>query len=101
MDYQNEKYCVIDLNSDAFDYSGTFNFKSVVDWSKLEYNSVYKSFDYFRDKFPVGFDYLPGFNDIIQKMADNAKSPYEEMMEIINVLEPPVPVKPPLKSMGS
>lgn len=78
-----EKFIEIDLNDEAFNYPATFKIKSVVDWNKLTYNETYKSFDYFRDKFPPGFEYLQGFDMIIQSMADKAKSPYEEMMEII------------------
>jgi hypothetical protein len=78
-----DKFIEIDLNSDAFDYAGTLKVKSVVDWDKLQYNSTYNSPEYFRNKFPEGFDYLPGFENIIERMASNAKTPYEEMMEII------------------
>ncbi len=77
-----EQIIEIDLDSDAFDYAGTFKRKSVVDWDKLQYNSTYNSPEYFRNKFPSGFDYLPGFDTIIQNMANKAKTPYEEMMEI-------------------
>jgi hypothetical protein len=75
-----EQIIQIDLNSDAFDYAGTFQIKSVVDWDKLQYNSTYKSPEYFRNKFPLGFEYLNGFEEIIQNMANKAKTPYEEMM---------------------
>lgn len=77
-----EQFIEIDLNSDAFNYAKTFEVKSVVDWDKLQYNSTYNSPEYFRNKFPEGFDYLPGFENIIERMAKNAKTPYEEMMEI-------------------
>lgn len=78
-----EKFIEIDLDSDAFDYAGTFRIKSVVDWNKLQYNNSYNSPEYFKNKFPSGFEYLPGFDDIFEKMAENAKTPYEEMTEII------------------
>jgi hypothetical protein len=74
------KYIEIDLNSDAFDYHGTFKKKDIVDWNKLQYNETYKSFDYWQNKFPPGFEYLPGFDSIIRNIVNNAKSPYEEMM---------------------
>lgn len=80
---ENVRYIEVDLTSNEFDYSGTFQRRQIVDWNKLQYNSTYKSFEYWRDKFPPGFEYLPGFDKIIQKMIENAKSPYEEMMEII------------------
>lgn len=80
---ENVRYIEVDLTSNEFDYSGTFQRRQIVDWNKLQYNSTYKSFEYWRDKFPAGFEYLAGFDKIIQNMADKAKSPYEEMMEII------------------
>jgi hypothetical protein len=75
-----ERFIEIDLNSDAFDYAGTLKVKSVVDWDKLQYNSTYNSPEYFRNKFPEGFDYLPGFENILERIASNAKTPYEEMI---------------------
>ncbi len=79
-----EKYINIDLDSEGFDYAGTFQMKSIVDWNKLEYNTTYKSPEFFRNKFPIGFEYLTGFETLFEKMAEKAKSPYEEMMEIIS-----------------
>lgn len=75
-----EQNIEIDLNSDVFDYTGTFKIKSVVDWNKLDYNSSYRTPEYFRNKFPSGFDYLAGFDTIFQEMALNAKSPLEEIL---------------------
>jgi hypothetical protein len=75
-----EKNIEIDFESDGFDYAGTFRRKSIVDWNQLQYNETYKTFDYWKNKFPPGFEYLPGFDTIIENMANNAKSPYEEMM---------------------
>ena len=78
-----ERQIMIDIKDEQFDYAGTFKMKPIVDWNKLQYNTTYNSPDYFRSKFPPGFEYLPGFDVIIQNMAKNSKSPYEEMMEII------------------
>ena len=77
-----EHHIEIDFDSDGFDYAGTFRMKSIVDWDKLQYNETYKSHEYFRNNFPPGFEYLSGFDTIIQNMANKAKTPYEEMMEI-------------------
>ena len=48
-----------------------------VDWDKLQYNNLYKSYQYQASKFPRGFESIPGFTQIIQNIADNAKSPLE------------------------
>jgi len=52
-----------------------------VDWEKVKYNSFYKSTDYFLNKFPAGFENLPGAEKILESMVLNAKSPLEEMRE--------------------
>ena len=46
------------------------------------YNQLYKSFDYYEDKFPEGFDNIPGFNLIIDEIVDNSQdnSPLKEIM---------------------
>ena len=48
-----------------------------LDWSKLQYNNLYKSYEYQASKFPRGFESIPGFTQIIQHIAENAKSPLE------------------------
>lgn len=80
---QTEKIVYIDLDSEAFNYAGTFDVKSVVDWDKLQYGNVYKSPEFFESKFPPGFEYLPGFESIFENMADNAKTPLQEIEERI------------------
>lgn len=52
-----------------------------VDWEKVRYNSFYRSNDYFLNKFPPGFENLPGAENILESIAMNAKSPLEEMRE--------------------
>lgn len=45
---------------------------------KIQYNSFHR-FDYWAAKFPPGYGCIPGFDDIIQHMAENSKSPIEEI----------------------
>jgi hypothetical protein len=52
-----------------------------VDWSKIKYNTFYKSPEYFIDKLPKGFHNLPGADKIIEQVILNAKTPLEEMEE--------------------
>ena len=52
-----------------------------VDWSKIKYNTFYKSPEYFIDKLPRGFHNLPGADKIIEQVILNAKTPLEEMIE--------------------
>jgi hypothetical protein len=53
--------------------------QDTIDWSKLQYNSRYKSPEYFKSKLPKGYEQIPGFNEIIQEIAEKAISPLEEM----------------------
>ena len=50
-----------------------------LDWEKVAYNTFYKTPEYFINKFPPGFESLPGWEQIVDKMISNAKSPLEEM----------------------
>jgi len=53
-----------------------------IDWSKVQYNSFYKSPSFFESKFPEGLvDNLPGFDKVLETMAENAQSPLEEMLQ--------------------
>jgi hypothetical protein len=49
------------------------------DPEKLMYNEKYKSFEFFADKFPDGWQNIPGFEKIIEQCRQNAVSPLEEM----------------------
>ena len=55
--------------------------KEEIDWAKIQYNTFYKTPEYFESKFPSGMLDLPGFDKVIQTMVDNAKTPLEEMNE--------------------
>jgi hypothetical protein len=50
-----------------------------IDWSKIKYNTFYKSPEYFINKLPKGFHNLPGADKIIEQAILNAKTPLEEM----------------------
>jgi hypothetical protein len=54
---------------------------TVVDLNKLKYNAFYKSFDYHASKFPDGYSSIKGFDKIIESIAENSKSPLEEMID--------------------
>jgi hypothetical protein len=85
MERLNEKEILIDLNANFFNYQ--IEIPDKIDWDKLEYNPTYKSFDYYANKFPTGWEYLTGFEKIIENMAKNAKSPLEEMEDRIKSID--------------
>ena len=61
-----------------------FNHKEETEdfWEKVRYNTFYKDPYYFVNKFPnpKAFLNLPGAADIVIDMAENAKSPLEEIL---------------------
>ena len=58
----------------------------IVDWSKVQYNTFYKSQEYHVGKFPNGFQNLPGYDKIINNIILNAKSPLEEIITRQNII---------------
>ena len=52
-----------------------------LDWDKLQYNNRYKSKEFFENKFPSGMLNLPAFDEIVERMVLNAKTPLEEIEE--------------------
>jgi hypothetical protein len=46
---------------------------------KVAYNLRYKTTEYWESKFPDGFQNIPGFDRIIEKIAEDAISPLEEI----------------------
>ena len=46
---------------------------------KVAYNLRYKTTEYWQSKFPEGFENIPGFDKIIDKIAEDAISPLEEI----------------------
>ena len=59
---------------------------NIIDWSKLQYNSRYHTFDFFASKFPEQWYDEPLFEPVIQMIADNAKinniTPLDELNKI-------------------
>jgi hypothetical protein len=51
-----------------------------VDLEKVRYNT-YKDPEYYERRFPQGFHSLPGFEQILNKIASNVKTPLEEIEE--------------------
>jgi hypothetical protein len=76
------------LNSDILPNELNFSIAQPdIDWSKVQYNTFYKSFELHKNKYPEGFDNLPAFEKIISE-CENAKTPLEEIIkrqEIKNV----------------
>jgi hypothetical protein len=54
---------------------------TVIDLNKLKFNAFYKSYEYHTSKFPDGHTSIPGFDKIIDSIAENSKTPLEEMIE--------------------
>jgi len=50
-----------------------------LDLYKIAYNLRYKTTEYWLGKFPEGFENLPGSDKIIEKIAEKALSPLEEI----------------------
>lgn len=68
------------LNSGALPNELNFSLKQPeVDWSKVLYNSFYKSYEFHKNKFPEGFENLPAFDKIVDNMIETCKTPLEEM----------------------
>jgi hypothetical protein len=45
----------------------------IIDESRLQYNELYKSYDFYDAKFPEGYENIPGFNQIIEKIVEQSK----------------------------
>ena len=75
------------LNNDVLPTQLNYNFNPVFhyDVDKIQYNSYYKSFEFFESKFPSGFESMPGYYRIINEIRYNAKTPLDEMNDRINL----------------
>ena len=77
----------IEIDLSDFDYSQPLRKREIVDWDCLDY-----SFDYRASvlkRFPPGYESIPGFDEIIDKIVDDVKeiSPLEEMEKRIKEAE--------------
>ena len=50
-----------------------------IDIYKLAYNLRYNTTEYWESKFPDGYQNIPGFDKIIEKITEEALSPLEEI----------------------
>jgi hypothetical protein len=78
------------LNRGKLPIELNYNIEPTVDMERLLFNAFYRSYEFHESKFPVGYQTIPGFDLIIEDMANNAKTPLEEMEARQNVtkLEP-------------
>ena len=69
------------LNRGILHDSLNFNRKNCEEFDiyKVAYNLRYKTTEYWESKFPDGYQNIPGFDKIIEKIAENAISPLEEI----------------------
>jgi hypothetical protein len=54
-----------------------------IDWNKVQYNSFYKSYDYFDGRFKCDYSHIQGFDKVIEEIAKNNshKTPLDEILE--------------------
>ena len=45
-----------------------------VDENLIRYNQLYHSYDFYENKFPEGFENIPGFEQIIENIVENSKT---------------------------
>ena len=55
--------CVLNENKTQF----------MVDESRLQYNQLYKSYEFYDSKFSDGYENIPGFEKIIEKIVEKSK----------------------------
>ena len=71
-------YCIDYFNITDIDFDFDF------DTSKVSYNIYYNSFDFYCKKFPM-WESIPGFDLVIQDIANTSLLPLEEMIERNNI----------------
>ena len=63
------------------------NNTDTIDWEKVKYNSFYRDFSFYENKFPKGYNTIPAFDKVIEmiveKNSDN--SPLKEYYSINNI----------------
>lgn len=47
---------------------------------EFQYNNTYKTREYFLNQFPKGFESLPGFDQIIDKLIEESDTPLNELI---------------------
>jgi len=62
---------------DSLNFNG--NQSQEFDIYKVAYNLRYKTTEYWESKFPDGYQNIPGFDKIIEKIAEKSFSPLEEI----------------------
>ena len=62
---------------DSLNFNG--NQSQEFDIYKVAYNLRYKTTEYWKSKFPNGYQNIPGFDKIIEKIAEEALTPLEEI----------------------
>ena len=70
------------LNSGILPDSLRFNKsqgEELLDLNKVAYNLRYKDTNYWLNKFPQGFENLPGSEKILEAIAEKALTPLEEL----------------------
>ena len=75
---------------DSLNFS--LNQNNEIDVYKIAYNLRYKTTEYWESKFPDGYQNIPGFDKIIEKISEEALTPLEEItlkqeMSKININE--------------
>jgi hypothetical protein len=67
------------LNRGILPDSLNFNKTPEFDIYKVAYNLRYKTTQYWESKFCDGYQYIPGFDKIIEKIAEESLTPLEEI----------------------
>lgn len=67
------------LNRGILPDSLNFNQTREIDIYKVAYNLRYKTTEYWESKFPDGYQNIPGFDKIIEKIAEESITPLEEI----------------------
>lgn len=73
------------LNDEGFQWNNSSIQKPVVDWSQLQYQNTYKTYDYVASKFAGDWSNIPGFDKVIEQISDRQMTPLEELQERFNV----------------
>lgn len=66
-----------------------FNFSPIsqtdnIDWSKVKYNTFYKTNDYYESVLPSQLKNIPGYDRMLDYLNENSKTPLEEINDRIN-----------------